>query len=65
MSARSDDLPELTIGPNAWIGARAVLLAGASVGEDAVVAAGAVVTAPVPAGAVVGGNPARVLRRSA
>lgn len=48
----------ITIGDNVWIGAGAVLLGGVSVGDRAVVAAGAVVTRDVPAGAVVGGVPA-------
>ncbi len=48
---------------NAWIGARAVILPGVTVGENAVVAAGAVVTKDVQANTVVGGNPARVIRR--
>lgn len=45
---------------NAWVGARAVLLGGADVGEGAIVGAGAVVAFPVPAYAIVAGNPARV-----
>lgn len=44
------------------IGARAVILPGVEVGEGALVGAGAVVTKDVPAGAVVVGSPARVLR---
>ena len=48
------------IGDRAWIGGRAVILAGVTVGEGAVVAAGSVVTRDVPAGATVAGNPARV-----
>ena len=47
---------------NAWIGARAVILPGVTVGENAVVAAGAVVTKDVPAMAVVGGVPAKILK---
>jgi len=46
----------------ASIGTGAVLLAGVTVGESAIVGAGSVVTKDVPPGAVVAGNPARVLR---
>jgi len=49
----------------ASIGTGAVILPGVSIGERAVVGAGAVVTQDVPDGAVVGGNPARVLRHVA
>lgn len=48
---------------NAWIGSRAILLPGVTIGENAVVAAGAVVTKDVEANTVVGGNPAKVLKR--
>ena len=50
------------IGKNAWIGADATIMPGVTVGENAVVAGGAVVTKDVPANAVVGGNPAKVIR---
>lgn len=46
----------------AWIGHGAILLDGVTVGEGAVVAAGSVVTRSVPASAIVGGNPARLIR---
>lgn len=49
------------IGRNVWIGRGATVLAGVSIGDGAVVAANAVVTRDVPAGAVVGGVPARAL----
>ena len=48
---------------NAWIGAGVTIMPGVTVGENAVVAGGAVVTKDVPADTVVGGNPARVLKR--
>jgi maltose O-acetyltransferase len=50
------------IGTGAWIGARATILPGTTVGRGAVVAAGAVVTRDVPADSLVAGVPARVLR---
>lgn len=49
------------IGDDVWIGARATILKGVTIGDGAVVAAGAVVTSDVPAGTLVGGVPARVL----
>ncbi|MEJ6006939.1 acyltransferase [Paucibacter sp. AS339] len=51
----------ISIGRNVWIGRGAVVLAGVRIGDGAVVGANAVVTHDVPAGAVVGGVPARPL----
>ena len=51
------------IGPNAWIGAGAMVLKGVRVGANSVVGAGAVVAANVPPDTVVFGNPARVVWR--
>lgn len=47
---------------NVWIGARAVILPGVTVGENAVIAGGAVVINDVDSNTVVGGNPAKVLK---
>ena len=47
---------------NAWIGAGVTILPGVTVGENAVVAAGAVVSKDVPANTVVGGVPARFIK---
>lgn len=47
---------------NAWIGANATILPGVTVGENAIVAAGAVVSKDVPDNAIVGGIPARVIK---
>ena len=49
---------------NAWIGAAATILPGVTIGQNAVVAAGAVVSKDVAANTVVGGVPAKVLRRT-
>ncbi|PUE09148.1 acetyltransferase [Limnohabitans sp. T6-5] len=51
----------IIIKDHAWIGARAIILPGVTIGEGAVVAAGAVVTRSVPDYAVVGGVPAKVI----
>jgi acetyltransferase-like isoleucine patch superfamily enzyme len=51
------------IGDNVWIGMNATILKGVTIGENSVVAAGAVVTKPVPANVVVAGNPAVVIKK--
>lgn len=59
---RSSPRPSaIVVGANCWIGAHAVLLSGARLGEGSVVGAAAVVDCEVPAGAIVAGNPARVV----
>jgi len=52
-----------TVKQGASIGSNATLLCGITVGERAIIGAGAVVTKDVPANAVVAGNPARILRQ--
>ena len=52
-----------TIGDGAWIGMRAMLMPGVTIGEGAIIAAGAVVTRNVAPYAVVGGNPAQVIKK--
>lgn len=52
----------IVIGNNVWIGANVTVLPGVTIGENAVIAAAAVVTKDVPANAVVVGSPARVVR---
>jgi carbonic anhydrase/acetyltransferase-like protein (isoleucine patch superfamily) len=54
-------LGRAVIGRHVFVGARATILPGSVVGDDAIVAAGAVVSGEVPAGAVVAGNPAKVV----
>ena len=52
----------ITIGNNVWFGGHCVVLSGVTIGDNAVIGAGSVVTKDIPAGAVAAGNPARVLR---
>jgi len=53
----------VAIGCDVWIGGGAILLAGVTVGDGAIVGAGSVVTRDVAAGVTVVGNPARPLKR--
>lgn len=53
----------VTFGHDVWIGHGAIVLPGRNIGTGAVVAAGAVVTKDVPAYTIVGGNPAKPIRR--
>lgn len=53
----------ITIGDNVWVGGGAIICPGVTIGDDSVVGAGSVVTKDVPAGVVVVGNPARVIRK--
>lgn len=50
------------IGNNVWIGDKATILAGVTIGDGAVIAANAVVTKDVPAYCVAAGNPARIIK---
>lgn len=52
----------VVIGDDVWIGARVIILPGIRIGTGVVIGAGAVVTRDVPDYAVVGGNPARILK---
>lgn len=63
MRWENDVLLPTKIGRDVWIGANAVILGGVTIGDGAVVAAGAVVTKDVERGAIVAGNPARLLRK--
>jgi acetyltransferase-like isoleucine patch superfamily enzyme len=56
------DLKSILIKRNAWIGAGATILPGVTVGENAIVAAGAVVNKDVPANTIAGGVPAKFIR---
>lgn len=57
-----DELPATSIGHDVWIGARAIVLDGCTVGDGAIIAAGAVVVNNVAPYAIVGGIPAKTIR---
>ena len=59
---RPEDDEGVTIEDDVWVGTRAIILQGVTIGRGAVVAAGAVVTRNVPPYAVVGGVPAKVIK---
>ncbi len=61
---RGDMMPKpVKIGKNVWVGAHATILPGVTVGDNAVIAAGAVVTKDVPANAVVAGVPVKIIKK--
>ena len=53
----------VVVGANVWIGAGAMIMPGVTVGDDAIVGAGSIVTRDVPAGATVVGSPARMIAK--
>jgi acetyltransferase-like isoleucine patch superfamily enzyme len=57
-----DELPRTKVGSDVWIGARAIVLDGVTVGDGAIIAAGAIVTKDVAPYAIVGGVPAKLIR---
>ena len=54
--------PMTKIGHDVWVGDRAIIMSGVTIGTGAVIGAGAIVTKDVPPFAIVAGSPARVLR---
>jgi len=52
----------ITIGDNVWIGGSVIICPGVTIGNDSIIAAGAVVTKDVSSRVLVGGNPAKVIR---
>lgn len=58
----ADRAGKVVIGNNVFVGVNAIILRNVTIGDNSVVAAGAVVTKDVPPASVVAGNPARVIR---
>lgn len=53
----------IRLGKNVWVGSHSTILPGVTIGDNAIIAAGAVVTRDVPADTVAGGVPARELKK--
>ncbi len=62
MIAQGGKVSKVAIGDDVWIGTRAIILPGVTIGKGVIIGAGAVVTKDVPDYAIVGGIPARVIR---
>lgn len=63
MIAQGHTKPEpVVIGDDVWIGARAIILPGVKINSHSIVGAGSIVTKQVPEGAIVAGNPAKIIR---
>ena len=58
-----DNKGDITIGNDVWIGYEAVIMSGVTIGDGAIIAARAVVTKDVPPYTIVGGVPARLIRK--
>lgn len=54
----------ISIGKNVWIGDKSTILSGVTIGDGAIIAANSVVTKDVPAYSIVGGNPAKIIRKN-
>lgn len=53
----------VTIGNNVWIGGNVTILPGVTIGDNVVIGAGAIVTKSFPSNVVLGGNPARIIKK--
>lgn len=54
---------DVTLSNNVWVGTRAIITKGVSIGENSVIGAGAVVTKDIPANCVAAGNPAKIVKQ--
>ncbi len=58
----TENIKPITIGNHVWIACNSMIMKGVTIGDGAVVAAGSVVTKNVPSGALVAGNPAKIIK---
>ena len=56
------EIKKVNIGNDVWIGSRAIILPGVTIGDGAIIGAGSIVTKNVEPYAIVGGNPAKVIK---
>jgi acetyltransferase-like isoleucine patch superfamily enzyme len=61
-TGKINDSPVI-IGNNVWVGMHSIILKGVHIGDNAIVAAGSIVTHDVPSNVLVGGNPARLIKK--
>jgi acetyltransferase-like isoleucine patch superfamily enzyme len=62
LSGNGVETEPISIGNHVWIGQRAIILKGVTIGDGAIIGAGAVVTKDVPSNCIVAGNPARIIK---
>lgn len=54
---------DVVIGNDVWIGRRVIILSGVNIGDGVVIAAGSIVTRDIPPYSIIGGNPAKIIRK--
>ena len=64
LDSQQEQIKPIKIEDDVWIGCRALIMKGITIGKGAVIAAGSVVTKDVPPNALVGGNPAKILKEN-
>lgn len=63
-SLKTNEGKEISIGNHVWLGIRTIILKGVSIGDNAIVAAGSIVTKDVKANTIVSGNPAKQIKEN-